>query len=452
MNWTIPIVVPDIANAIDIVTTSSVYSTFGGARSCALLSTGLIKCWGEGGSAGNIGDGITGGTRYTPTYLASPVVDAIDVSISLTNNDSFGHACAVQSNGLVKCWGTNNNGQLGNRLQLSSAAPVTVSGITNAIRIYTAGNAYSTNYGRTCALLADGTIKCWGWLPSYGSNPVPIALTGISNAVDFSMSSDNGNDGHYCAVLATGSLMCGGAGGYGQLGNGASTTVGWVTPVSVSNIKNAVKVLTMSSGYSTTYGLSCALLADGLIKCWGSNATYGRLGDGTNTDRNTPVSVASSNGIYYTGIGAVTVDKTIPALKDGITAATNIAVGSYHACALDGGTARCWGYNAEGQLGNNSNGSSASPVGASGISNATQIAAGYMHTCAILGDKTVKCWGLNTEGQLGNGTTTSSTIPVAVTGITNAVQISAGDYHTCVTLDTGAVQCWGLNTKGQLGQ
>jgi len=199
--------------------------------------------------------------------------------------------------------------------------------------------------------------------------------------------------------------------------------------------------------------MSCALLSDGLIKCWGYDAgAFGRIGDGTSSTRNAPVSVYSTNGMYYSGVGTTTVDKQTPTVKEGFSAATNIAVGSYHACAIEGGTVKCWGNNAEGQLGNNSSISTTVPASVFGISNATQIATGYMHSCAILTDKTVKCWGLNAEGQLGNGTTTSSLTPVSVVGITNAAQISAGDYNTCVTLDTGAVQCWGFNAKGQLGQ
>jgi hypothetical protein len=69
--------------------------------------------------------------------------------------------------------------------------------------------------------------------------------------------------------------MCSGYGSYGQLGNGSSNSVNWTTPVTVSSISNAVKIYTASSGYSTDYGHSCALLSDGSVKCWGSLNTYG---------------------------------------------------------------------------------------------------------------------------------------------------------------------------------
>ena len=205
----------------------------------------------------------------------------------------------------------------------------------------------------------------------------------------------------------------------------------------------------MSSGYSTDYGLTCATLTTGQIKCWGSSyGSIGRRGDGTNTATvGSPALVSASSGIYFSGIGSVTVDRTIPEMKEGITAATNVAAGTYHACAIEGGTVRCWGFNPVGQLGNNSTNNSTVPVGVFGIANATQIAAGYMHTCVILLDGTVKCWGDNTYGQLGNGSTTSSTTPIVVTGISNATQISAGDFHTCVSLTDGTVKCWGNGIK-----
>ncbi len=159
----------------------------------------------------------------------------------------------------------------------------------------------------------------------------------------------------------------------------------------------------------------------------------------------------SANGLYYTGIGNLTADKMSPELQGGFTAATGVAAGSFHTCAIDSGVVKCWGTNAEGQLGNGTTTNSTAPVTVTGISNAKLIASGYMHTCAILTDSTVRCWGLNTEGQLGNGTTTTSSSPVTVTGISTAVEISASDYGTCAVLADGTTKCWGLNTKGQLG-
>lgn len=106
-------------------------------------------------------------------------------------------------------------------------------------------------------------------MPSYGQVSTPVTISGITNAVDFSMTSGNASQqNHWCAVLATGSVVCGGYGGYGQLGNGSYTSANWRTPVTVSGISNAVKVFTNGGAYSTSYGSSCALLVDGSVKCW----------------------------------------------------------------------------------------------------------------------------------------------------------------------------------------
>jgi alpha-tubulin suppressor-like RCC1 family protein len=87
-----------------------------------------------------------------------------------------------------------------------------------------------------------------------------------------------------------------------------------------------------------------------------------------------------------------------------------------------------------------------------GISGAVDISAGWRHACARLGDGTVRCWGQNANGQLGNGTTTQSTVPVQVSGITGAVAVTAGWWHhSCALLGDGTVRCWGANDWGQFG-
>ena len=118
---------------------------------------------------------------------------------------------------------------------------------------------------------------------------------------------------------------------------------------------------------------------------------------------------------------------------------------------LGDGTARCWGNNWFGQLGDGTTTERHTPVAVSGLSNAVAIAAGNYHTCAVLGDGTARCWGRNDYGQLGDGTTTERHTPVAVSGLTNAVAVSAGGDHTCAVLSDGTARCWGDNSDGQLG-
>ena len=134
---------------------------------------------------------------------------------------------------------------------------------------------------------------------------------------------------------------------------------------------------------------SCALLTSGAIKCWGA----GSLGDGTTTDRTTPVDVS------------------------GITTATSLALGGYHSCALlTGGAIKCWGSNNYGQLGDGTTTDRTTPVDVSGITTATSLALGRYHSCALLTGGAIKCWGYNNYGQLGDGTTLDRTTPVDVSG------------------------------------
>jgi RHS repeat-associated protein len=128
-----------------------------------------------------------------------------------------------------------------------------------------------------------------------------------------------------------------------------------------------------------------------------------------------------------------------------------ISGGASHSCAVFAGTVKCWGINANGELGDNSTTQRLTPTGVAGITNAIAVSAGYKHSCALLSDGTVECWGYNGFGQLGDGTTTQRLTPVAVSGITNATQISAGRNHSCARLADGTIKCWGDNATGQIG-
>jgi alpha-tubulin suppressor-like RCC1 family protein len=356
------------------------------------------------------------------TSAASGIVQPIVTAISTTSNSN--HTCALLSNHTIKCWGSNDFGELGDGTITDRSTPVLVSGISTATAI-SAGDAH------TCALLSGGTVKCWGYnfwgQLGDGTNKnvsrSPVLVSGISTAIAISAGAY-----HTCALLSGGQVECWGDNEYGKLGDGTITDRS--TPVLVSGISTATAI---SAGNRHT----CALLSGGTVKCWGLNY-WGQLGDGTTTDRLTPVSVS------------------------GISTATAISAANEYTCALlSGGQAKCWGYNVNGQLGDgvpdhgspaaNGDDISSTPVSVSSISTATAISAGSYLACALLSGGTAKCWGDNSVGQLGDGTTISSPTPIPVFGISTATAISAGYAHACALLSGGTVKCWGYNHSGQLG-
>jgi alpha-tubulin suppressor-like RCC1 family protein len=224
---------------------------------------------------------------------------------------------------------------------------------------------------------------------------------------------------HTCAVLASGVVDCWGLNSNGQLGNGSTAESS--TPVAVKGALPEASAITAGVGHT------CLLTTGGSVQCWGDNST-GQLGNG--------------------GTGQSLVPVTVPTLPGAIA----IAAGADFTCALLSDTSvQCWGDNSTGQLGNGGTTESPTPVPVSGLTNVTAIAAGGSFACAISGGS-VECWGSDQDGQLGDGTMgTSSPTPVAVATVTNATAIAAGSLHACAVLGDGSVQCWGDNSNGQLG-
>ncbi len=299
----------------------------------------------------------------------------------------------------------------------------------------------SAGTDHTCGIL-EGAAYCWGdntngelgrGNTTDATVPTAVVTTGAlsgKTVTDISAAMDNGGNGgqHTCAV-ADGGVYCWGLNSDGELGNGTTTQSS--TPVQAGTITGATAV-------STGYMHSCAL-AGGKVYCWGDNSR-GQLGDGTTTQRNSPVQVAG-----------VLAGKTV----------TSIATGAAHTCAVAGGAAYCWGSNVSGQLGINSSGSgtnSSVPVavlatGALSGRTVTAVAAGEAHSCVIASGKAY-CWGYNNNGQVGNNSTTNTVVATAVSapwaGTATLTSLSAGMYSTCVVA-AGKAYCWGDNGNGQLG-
>ncbi|WP_430336259.1 cutinase family protein [Rhodococcus sp. ACT016] len=155
----------------------------------------------------------------------------------------------------------------------------------------------------------------------------------------------------------------------------------------------------------------------------------------------------------YGALGdGTSTDRLTPVEVAGLSGATALTAGGMHTCALmPGGTAKCWGSNGAGQLGDGTTETRSTPVDVAGISGATALIAGGVHTCALMPGGTAKCWGWNDWGQLGDGTTETRSTPVDVAGISGATALIAGGIHTCALMPGGTAKCWGYNGYGRLG-
>jgi alpha-tubulin suppressor-like RCC1 family protein len=159
---------------------------------------------------------------------------------------------------------------------------------------------------------------------------------------------------------------------------------------------------------------------------WGDNAK-GQIGDGTTTDRKTPVMLA--------GLSPVAV-----------------AAGNQHTLVVNNdGTVWAWGINGSGQLGDGTTTTRKAPVKVSGLSGVIAVSAGLNHSLALKADGTVWAWGGNGNGQLGDGTSTTRKTPVKVSGLSGVTAVSAGNYHNLALKNDGTVWAWGNNGSGRLG-
>lgn len=358
----------------------------GDVHTCAVLNDGSVRCWGSGGQ-GRLGYGNTDTIGDNETPASKGAVPLPEKVSQLATGGA--HTCALLSSGLVRCWGNNTYGQLGYRHtnHIGDTEPITSMGYVNlggtpAVRITAGAN-------HTCALLTTGKVRCWG----------------LNN--------------------------------YGQLGYGHTNNIGDDEEPSAVDVQVGAPVQDVFARGNST----CALLLSGKVRCWGYNG-YGQLG--------------------YSNGGSPVGDNEHPSSMGDVNLGGNVAqlaMGPDHTCALmDTGAVKCWGYNANGQVGNNSTSASFNPT-ASDVSlgagnKAIQIAVGSSHSCALLGSGLIKCWGLASSGQLGYGNASQLLMPASnPVGLNNipAYFLTAGANHTCALLTNGKALCWGVGSNGQLG-
>jgi alpha-tubulin suppressor-like RCC1 family protein len=349
----------------------------GGAHSCALTGAGGVWCWGLNWN-GQLGDGTTT-TRLTPVAVSSLGSGVRAIALG----DS--HSCALTSGGAVLCWGSNNNGELGDgTLVERRTTPVAVRTLGSGVQAIAAGGSGSN--GSSCALLVSGAVRCWG-ANAFGqlgdgsttdrNSPAAVSTLGSGvRAIDVGGS-------HACALTGFGSFVCWGDNAFGQLGDGSTTR---------SSVPVAVSLVSRGSVISAGETHTCAVNRDGAVFCWGRNH-IGQLGDGTTADRRTR--------------------RLVSGMTSGMTA---VAAGARHGCALtSGGAVRCWGRNQSGQLGDGSGADRSVPVALPLLGSGVRaLAAGSEHSCALTTAGAVFCWGYNAVGAVGDGTTTGRLQPVPV--------------------------------------
>jgi hypothetical protein len=275
----------------------------GAEHTCALTSAGAVKCWGSN-AWGQLGDG-TIETRSVPVDVSGL---QSGVAAIAAGDD---HTCALLSAGGAKCWGANRQGQLGDGTTTDSRTPVAVSVFPGGVVALTAGAEH------TCVLTSGGAVDCWGW-NGFGqvgdgtttSRNVPTPVSGLQGGV-FAISA---NDIHTCALLSTATAWCWGGNAHGELGDGTATDRH--VPVFVTGLPRGGTAIAAGDVHT------CVASAGGAM-CWGDN-DYGELGDGTTTQRRQPVDVVGFGtpktlGVHVSGRGRGRVRLT----SDGTYCATD---------------------------------------------------------------------------------------------------------------------------------
>ena len=273
-------------------------------HSCALVGVGGIQCWGQN-TSGQLGDGTTI-DRDIAVHVQKIDVPIIAMALGAV------HTCALLETGDVRCWGDNENGQLGNGTNQNSSIPVDVIDLPDRVVQVAAGGVF------TCALTQNGKLYCWG----DGSNGrfgdgsakiyrTPILVDGLGQDIDLIVAGDY----HLCARSSAGEIFC-----WGALSSDKEFTS--QTPFIVGELTGTVVQMAAGGGYT------CVLTTADGVKCWGDNY-FGQLGDGTSLGSWEPVDVL------------VATDSVL-----------RIAPGSGHVCALmmEGGV-HCWGDCSFGQCG-----------------------------------------------------------------------------------------------------
>jgi alpha-tubulin suppressor-like RCC1 family protein len=321
----------------------------GRAHSCALLTSGQVRCWGtdESGTLGN--NGVDQSDRWLPVAVLNTAGTGNLTAVARLTA-GWDHNCALLTNGRVRCWGLNQYGQIGDDSStgFNSFTPSPVIAVTGSAEL-TGVTQVDAGEDHTCARLQNGQVRCWGWGPGLGrgsmtdsSRPVVTKnpsgtgpLTGVTQVTAGGFFS--------CARLTNGQARCWGDNDLGELGTG--NTADRLRPAVVENPSGSgplADVVQVQAGEHH----GCALVGGGQVRCWGLR-DEGQVGDGVFSDTS---AVRPKAVRKVSGPGA-------------LTGATQIETNGFHTCARQSnGQARCWGDGTFSQLGNGGTDDRARPV------------------------------------------------------------------------------------------
>lgn len=325
----------------DVALGGPVTALFAGARAnhvCALRADGALTCWGHN-SHGQLGVGDSADVGDGPGEMPPPLVATGGAVVSLSAG-TF-HTCALLASGAVRCWGANDDAQLGISFVDSKQDIGDEPGEMPPADLLLGGAALAlaAGYRHTCALVGSGAVRCWGTNDrgqlgygdtlDVGDDPgemppkdvnVGGAVTQLSAGADFN-----------CALLDTGAVRCWGDNASGQVGAGSSAPFigGAAGDMPRPDIDLGGPVTRVATGAKH----ACALMASGAVRCWGDN-TVGQLGQGNQESR-----------------GGKPGDMPPPDVALGGKAVHLVAAGQRTCAVMDTGSLRCWGDNGGGALG-----------------------------------------------------------------------------------------------------